>query len=273
MTMLPANGIRHHVQQMGPADAGAPTVVCLHGIGTDSLASWYFTVAKPLSDAGLRVVMYDLRGHGRSDRPASGYTLDDFVADLAGLLDQLDLTGPVYLLGNSFGGTVAFAFALRYPERTAGLAVIESEPATPAWAAKMAANLQKASTELARPEAYPWITVRYGLRTSKLAKAAARLLHSTTIVRDIPASRLPGPAQVRAIACPVLAIYGAESDLAVQAPLLESGLPRCVTEVVPGQEHSVLVEVPDTVRALVLSWLATTTPEHHRPLLVGADDR
>ena len=85
------------------------------------------------------------------------------------------------LVGNSFGGTVAFGFALRHPARAAGVAVLESEPATAAWATKMAANLAKAKTELARTDALAWITVRYGRHTSRLAKAASRMLHSTTL--------------------------------------------------------------------------------------------
>jgi pimeloyl-ACP methyl ester carboxylesterase len=212
VSVVRANGVDHHVQEMGPA--GTPTVVCVHGIGTASLASFYFTVAKPLADTGLRVVMYDLRGHGRTERPPTGYTLDDYVDDLAGLLDQVAGCEAVYLLGNSFGGTVAFSFAARRPGRVAGIAVIESEPAAPEWATKMAANLERAATELARGEALAWITVRYGRRTAKLAKAAARMLDSTTLVRDIPASAVPARDRLSALRCPVLAVYGADSDRA-----------------------------------------------------------
>jgi pimeloyl-ACP methyl ester carboxylesterase len=46
-----------------------------------------------LVEAGLRCVVYDRRGHGRSDRPGRGYDLDTLAADLAALLDHLQLTG------------------------------------------------------------------------------------------------------------------------------------------------------------------------------------
>lgn len=130
MAMLQTDRIRLHVQRLAPPD-GRPataTAVLLHGLLTDSLASYYFTVANGLAAAGLDVVMYDLRGHGRSERPATGYHLDAFVTDLEALLAGLGITGPVHLVGNSFGGTVAFGFADRHPERVAGLTVIESEP-------------------------------------------------------------------------------------------------------------------------------------------------
>jgi pimeloyl-ACP methyl ester carboxylesterase len=250
MNLVGANGIRHHVQRLGPADG--PVVVCVHGLGTDSLASFYFTLGQPLSAAGHHVVMYDLRGHGRSERPPAGYRLDDFVADLDALLGALGVDRPAYLVGNSFGGTIGFTLAAHRPERVAGLAVIESEPASAGWAAKMAANLGRAGTDLVRPEAQDWITARYGRHTARLARGATALLRDTTLVADIPASTVP-PDDV---SCPVLAIYGADSDLAGQAPGLRDRLAACETALVPGQRHSVLVETAGTVRDLILPWLA-----------------
>lgn len=257
MSQVAANGVTLHVQQLGATGRpGQPTIVLVHGIATDSLASWYFTVGKPLADAGLRVVMYDLRGHGRSDRPPTGYRLEDFVGDLAALLPALGVTEPVYLLGNSFGGTIGYSYAVEYPDRVAGLAVIESEPATPGWAAKMAANLTRAREQLPHSEAFAWIRLKYGAHTARLARGAGRMLTATSIATDIPASRRPSAAQVAALSCPVLSIYGADSDLAEQAPLVERMLPRARSVIVAGQEHSVLIERPAEVSALVLSWLA-----------------
>ncbi|WP_020575502.1 alpha/beta fold hydrolase [Actinopolymorpha alba] len=259
-----ANGISQHVQTMAPPGrtfGEAPaTLVCLHGIGTDSLASFYFTLAKPFADAGLDVVMYDLRGHGRSDRPPAGYRLDNFVADLSGLLDALGIEGPVHLIGNSFGGTVAFTFAARYPDRVAGLVVIESEPPGETWPVKMAGNLLRATAQLGSDEANTWIAERHGAHTARLARSAAKMLHSTTVAWEVPTSRLLSPRQVASLTCPVLALYGERSDLAAQAPWLESVLPGCSTVVIPDQAHSVLVEVPDTVLDVVLPWIGDRTP-------------
>src|ERR1700730_207853 len=110
MVMVDHGDIRLHVQRLAPRD-GRPataTVVLIHGLLTDSLASYYFTLAPAFAASGLDVVMYDQRGHGRSGRPESGYTLDTNVEDLDALLDRLEVTGPVHLVGNSYGGTVAF---------------------------------------------------------------------------------------------------------------------------------------------------------------------
>ncbi|MGW2255631.1 alpha/beta fold hydrolase [Kitasatospora sp. NPDC001660] len=257
MAFIDLDGLRCHVQRLSPQDGGPPaaTAVLLHGLLTDSLASFYFTLAPTLASAGLDVLMYDHRGHGRSARPATGYRLEHFTDDLETLLDRLDLPGPVHLVGNSFGGTVAFALATRRPELVAGILAIESEPASAAWATKLDGILTDAERKLGREKVLRWIARRRGPHTARLARAAGTLLAETTLARDIPASRLPAEAALRAITCPVLAVYGAQSDLAEQAARLEQLLPHCRSVTVPDQEHSVLVGTPDTVRNLTLAFL------------------
>lgn len=250
-------GLATNVQRLPPDGAphGAPVVVFVHGILTDSLASYYFTMGPAFAEAGFDVIMYDLRGHGRSERPVTGYQLERFVADLAGLLDELDVRSPVHLVGNSFGGTVAFGFAAAHPERVRSLAMIEGEPATAAWAVKMAANLRRATEQLVLAEALDWITQRYDAHTARLAKGAAKLLHSTTLGTDIPQSQVLTEPQIAALPSPVLAIYGGLSDLAEQAPWLAANLAECRTVVVPEQEHSVLIERPELTGELILGWV------------------
>ncbi|MFE9675295.1 alpha/beta fold hydrolase [Streptomyces sp. NPDC006259] len=262
--MVETGAVRLHVQRIGPRDgrAATATVVLVHGLLTDSLASYYFTVAPAFAAAGLDVVMYDLRGHGRSERPAEGYTLDDNIDDLAALLDRLGVTGPVHLVGNSYGGTVAFGYAARRPERAASVTLIESEPATAAWAVKLGGILDRVVTQLAHnePDAVAWIAEHRGHNTARLARGAARLARDTTLGRDIPASRVLTEEEITAVRCPVLAVYGGDSDLAELAPWLQALLPRCRTVVIPGHEHSVLVEAAAAVGGEVLALVRETRP-------------
>lgn len=257
MAMVDTGSVRLHVQRIGPRQ-GRPataTVVLVHGLLTDSLASYYFTVAPAFAAAGLDVVMYDLRGHGRSERPAAGYTLDDNIDDLEALLDRLGVTGPVHLVGNSYGGTIAFGYAARHPERAASVSLVESEPATAAWAVKLGGILDRVMTQLAHHEsdAIAWITANRGHNTARLAKGAARLARETSLGRDIPASRVLTDDRIATVRCPVLGLYGADSDLAELAPWLRAVLPDCRTVVIPGHEHSVLVEASGTVGGHILS--------------------
>ncbi|MGA6226892.1 alpha/beta fold hydrolase [Streptomyces umbrinus] len=263
MAMVDTGDVRLHVQRMTPK-GGRPvtaTAVLVHGLLTDSLASYYFTLAPVFAVSGIDVIMYDLRGHGRSERPESGYRLDDHLDDLEALLDRLEVTGPVQLVGNSFGGSVAFGYAARHPERAVGVSLIESEPATAGWAATMDGVLRQVLTELAHNEAaaLAWITANRSQNTARLAKGAARLARETTLARDIPLSEVLTEDQIRAVRCPVLALYGGESALVERAPWLESLLPDCRTVVVPGHEHSVLVEAPGTVGEYILSMIGEGT--------------
>ncbi|ROR92475.1 alpha/beta fold hydrolase [Nocardioides aurantiacus] len=98
MPDVTANGISLHVEDTG--GDGRP-VVLIHGWPLSG-ASWSEQVPA-LTAAGHRVITYDRRGFGDSDKPGSGYDYDTFAADLAGLLEELDLRD-VALVGFSMGG-------------------------------------------------------------------------------------------------------------------------------------------------------------------------
>ncbi|WP_244454571.1 alpha/beta fold hydrolase [Micromonospora echinofusca] len=239
----------------GDPDGGTPTVVLIHGVASDSLASWYFTLAEPLARVGLRVVMYDLRGHGRTDRPGSGYALDDFVDDLAALLTELAVTGPLYLVGNSFGGTVAFGYAARHPGRVAGITALESAPPIPAWMTRVARRLGRAAGFLPRAGALEEIAARHGEGAIRRARDTGDLLSSTTVARELPASRLPRTEELAAITVPVLCVYGGRSAVVELVPAVQELFPQARTVVLPDQKHSVLIDQPEVIRQLVLTWL------------------
>lgn len=274
MNMVQANGLALHVEEMAPEGPARPaTAVMLHGMGSDSLASWYLTLAAPFAGAGYRVVMYDQRGHGRSERPPTGYALDDFLADLEALLAALDVTGPLHLLGNSFGGTVAFAYAVRHPERVATIVAIESEPPVGTWGERMATKLGRAADRLPTEEAVARIVADRGEGARRRAKNAEQMLATTTLATELPASPHLDPARVAALTCPVLCLYGAESHMAAQATTVAGLLPQARIVMVPGQRHRLLVNEPATVRELVLPWLADNEQEYGLPQPVEQETR
>lgn len=120
--------------------AAAPVedLVMVHGMATN-MAFWYFAYGLALSKR-FRVTLYDLRGHGRSDMPSSGYTPGDHARDLQGLLDSLGIER-AHLMAHSFGGVVALNFACEQPERVRSLVLADSHfsvgrkvQASDAWA-------------------------------------------------------------------------------------------------------------------------------------------
>ena len=115
-----STGVRlHYVEQGDPA--GHP-VLMLHGY-TDS--SFSFSRVVPLLDRRYRTFALDLRGHGDSERPAAGYALGDFAADVVAFMDELGLENTT-LVGHCMGSLVAQRVALVAPERVVRLALISS---------------------------------------------------------------------------------------------------------------------------------------------------
>ena len=99
-----------HVDDTG--GSGRP-VVLIHGWPLSGEA-WQDQVPA-LKDAGYRVVAYDRRGFGRSDKPSGGYDYDTLADDLEGVLDELDLTD-VTLVGFSMGGGEVARYVTKHGE-------------------------------------------------------------------------------------------------------------------------------------------------------------
>ncbi|MDQ6836997.1 MAG: alpha/beta hydrolase [Actinomycetota bacterium] len=108
-----SDGGRLRVLEQG----AGPPIVLIHGI-TLAASIWHFQLPA-LAAAGYRVVAYDQRGHGASSVGREGLTLDRLAADLAEVLDALDLRQAV-LVGHSMGGMVALRHLAGDPEAAAG---------------------------------------------------------------------------------------------------------------------------------------------------------
>ncbi|WP_279579399.1 alpha/beta fold hydrolase [Fodinicola feengrottensis] len=192
--------------------------------------------------------------------PESGYQVADFVADLAGLLDELEVSEPVHLIGNSFGGTIAFSYAAAFPERVASIVSIEAEPATEPWAAKMTETLENIMREIRREEFFHWLEATFGSHHTRLTRAAAKRLLTTTMAVDVPQGPLLDLEALQEIRCPVLSIVGSEGFQKDDLTALGEALPYCRTEVLDGQDHSVLVQSHRVVRELLLRWISEHDP-------------
>ncbi|MEX0783637.1 MAG: alpha/beta hydrolase [Dehalococcoidia bacterium] len=113
---ISTNGIRMHIAEMGD---GFP-VIMLHG-WPELWYSWRHQLPA-LAAAGYRAIAPDMRGYGGTDAPADPreYTMKAVCADIAGLMDTLGLERAV-VAGHDWGGAALWQFALRYPDRVAGL--------------------------------------------------------------------------------------------------------------------------------------------------------
>jgi pimeloyl-ACP methyl ester carboxylesterase len=112
-------GLKFHLREW-PGDA--TTFVLLHGLSSNS-RTWDM-VATQLARSGHRVIAVDQRGHGLSDKAEDGYDFATITADLARLLQVMELEGPI-LVGQSWGGNVVLEFGARYPGLASGLGFID----------------------------------------------------------------------------------------------------------------------------------------------------
>lgn len=94
-------------------------VVQIHGAG---FGHFNFDPVTPALAERFRVVDYDMRGYGQSDRPVQHYDMEVWADDLAGLMDALGLDR-AHVHGTSMGGMIAIVFAGKYPERTTSVVI------------------------------------------------------------------------------------------------------------------------------------------------------
>ena len=141
MPFVELNGVALRYELSG---AGERALVLVHEMG-GSLESW--DGAAPHFEGARRVLRYDTRGAGMSQKARGELTFSTMASDIAALLDVLGINGKVALAGVAVGGAIALQFAAQYPQRTS--AVVAGSPATGIAAARRPAALER----LARIEA------------------------------------------------------------------------------------------------------------------------
>ncbi len=121
MPIAKVNEINLYYELHGPEQA--PVLVLNNGIIMNAASSWMFQT--PVLSPHYRLLQYDCRGQGQSDHPEEEYSMEGHADDLAGLLDFLDIDD-AHIAGISYGGEVAQAFALKYPNRARSLILADT---------------------------------------------------------------------------------------------------------------------------------------------------
>ena len=259
MAEVEARGVTFHVVRLGH---GETTVVFLHGLVMDNLSSWYFTVANPVAQAA-DVVLFDLRGHGQTERPPDGYTVSSLVADIDALLDVLVPDGrPVEIVGNSFGGLLALAYTLAHPERVRGLALVDANMSDEAWGSEVARAFALKGEErdqMILKYAYRWAGRNSERKINRLITTAHQLVRGTTMVDDLASSPPVSDADLATIRCPVLALYGADSELLDRGERLARNVPNCEVRLFPGCTHLLLWEATEELKRQLTEWVRRPT--------------
>ena len=112
-------GVKLYYETWG---SGGVPIVFLHPWSTNGYI-WYFQI---FHFARTNICLtVDHRGHGRSDKPASGYSIQEHASDVAAVMDAAKIDKAV-VVGNSIGGMIAMQFCLARPERVLGLVIQSS---------------------------------------------------------------------------------------------------------------------------------------------------
>lgn len=256
-----------HYEISGPE--GARTVVLVHGFSVPYYL-WDPTFAA-LTQAGYRVLRYDLFGRGLSDRPTAMYDADLFDRQLADLLDALKITGRVDLIGASMGGPIIATFACRHPQRVRTLSFFDpayNHGGSLSWKLRspvigeylMAVDIVPGlpNSQLAdfkHPERFPDWPDRY--RPQMKYKGFRRALLST-MRHYLTADWSSAFACVGAMSKPVFLVWG-KSDAEVPFALSEKvrrAIPRAEFLPVDDAGHVPFIEHPEIVNPALLRFLA-----------------
>lgn len=254
-------------------DAGGEGAVMLllHGIGDDAHVWDHFA---GYASRSRRIIALDQRGHGKSDWAAPpAYRGDDYVADLDGLVNALQLTN-IVLMGHSMGALHATRYAALRPEKAAALIHADIEPCPPEWNKKYLTNLyERLPFDYASIDEYveemrknsPYADDETLFRIAAFALAAGmggrlRVRYDREVLAHF--DRYDLRSCLGQIRCPALIVRGAESRVMSAAAAREmcGAIPRGEFTEIPMAAHPVHTDNPEGFARAVLAFLNEIYP-------------
>ncbi|MGE1152610.1 alpha/beta fold hydrolase [Pseudomonas kitaguniensis] len=249
---------------------GTPLIL-IHGLGSSS-EDWEFQVA--VLARHYRLIVVDVRGHGRSDKPRERYSIQGFSADLQALIEHLNLP-PAHVVGLSMGGMIAFQLAVDAPGLIKSLCIVNSAPQVKVrsaadywqWAKRWSlarllsvASIGRALGERLFPEpAQADLRRKMAKRWAKNDKRAY-LASFDAIVGWGVQERLSK------ITCPTLVISADHDYTSVaQKQIYVKLLPDARLVVIENSRHATPLDQPEVFNATLLDFLKTveTTTQDH----------
>lgn len=243
-------------------DASAPPVFFVHALAMngDMWASIADALASRVPQHGALIAM-DCRGHGGSGAPEGVYTTERFALDI-GEAASSEGADRFHLVGCSMGGTVALAFASRWPERLASLTVIDATAwygteAPANWEGRAQAALDGGMAALVEFQRARWFSPQFLLDASGLVDQAVNVFTANRVPAYASTCRMLGRADEReglaAYTGPVAVVVG-EHDYATPVAMAEDVAGRmsgAVLTVITGTRHYTPLEAPDRVAASI----------------------
>ena len=245
---------------------------------------WWDELA-PLLEQGHRVIRVDLLGHGGSEKPGGGYSMQDQASAVAEALAKLGVVDAT-VVGHSLGGTVATALAAQSPRLASRVVIIDQAPDDstadtslsehaghwPLIGPALARLTQIAPASLVRSQynqAFaPGFSISAGFENPDQVVDDLRAMtytafdHSSDAERDYTDEE-PLDQRLAAIHVPLLVLFGADDQIydAQKAIGRYAAVPGAQTRLIEGAGHSPNVEKPDQVAPLILAFAAPTVTQ------------
>lgn len=239
-------------------DPEAPPLVLVHGWLYDGFATWHRVVPDLAVDH--RVIIPDLRNHGKSDRVRARYDIEESADELAGLLRALGVEGAA-VVGYSMGGMVAQELALRHPGMVSRLvlAATASHPVKmPRWLTVPSMVVGRAISRLDRT-LLPRISYHYMLHEGVFPPEEGRWLWQNLLDRDVDMYYEGGFAilrfdvrdRVNRLDVPTLSIIPTRDQLIPASAQRETaGLIGSEVVEIDGRHEAVLTHPAEVVKAI-----------------------
>ena len=265
---LPGGEIQ--VVEHGPRDA--PPIVLVHCF-TCAIDWWDGVI--PRLDRDHRVIATDLLGHGGSEKPSSGYSIENQAKLIAGVLGRLGVRD-AEVVGHSLGGPIAIALAEQSPELVDRLVTIDSIPDSSYGDVGLIGELPfKPVIGQTLWRIKPDFAIRNGLEVAfapgfdvpdAFVEDVKRMTYSAYTgshdAYDNYTGEEPLPQRAAATGKPTLAIMGAEEQIAKDpsAALAAYRAAGAATELIQGAGHSPEVEKPAETASMVLAFDSVKNP-------------
>jgi pimeloyl-ACP methyl ester carboxylesterase len=250
---------------------GGPPLIFVHGWTCDS-HDWMWQLP---AFGDRRTIAFDLRGHGRSSAPEGGYDIPSLAADIAELMDSLDIAKAI-LIGHSLGGVISSYLASTAPERVLGVVVIDPPYGIDDEGARRNLELVAAMEAysptvvvadflgiLESPQTPPSLATLHRRRALGAHPEAilevARGMHGSL---DAIANLAPTVELLAARHVPVLAIHISPEKAVWERELFQHDLSRSVC--LEGAGHWAHQEQPEEVNAIMSEWFSDVLVSRRR---------
>jgi pimeloyl-ACP methyl ester carboxylesterase len=262
MPTVETNGIQTYYEEYGE---GMP-VVCLHGATDDH--QLFAEQFKPL-DNDAKIIVYDLRGHGRTEgSDEKSYSVGLYAEDLDALISKLGLNNPV-ICGFSLGGMIGYKFAATRPEQLSGLITLGAPTpqtlSTGEWLIRVAlaramtpilgnkkvrstivylfdklstsnSTVDMSKSEKIKNDHHCDNTEMSATQTAKVTRGSVDYMRSSTLI------------DWNSVDIPILAMYGEnEPFIEKHSKYLYNRLDKCSIEEIPDASHSSHVDNPEFI--------------------------